>query len=78
MKVLGVEKGTGLVTHGGVKRKLGSAHGRIYRLTNGVGGHSLNWLYLPTPMVGARDRGIVGNTHRGLGRRTASMGGNDD
>ena len=58
---------TGLVAHGGVKRKLGFALECTYRSTNGVGGHILSRLYPPMPLVGARDRGTIGYHNGGLG-----------
>ena len=69
LKVLGLtNKGTGLATYDEVKRKLGSALEYTCRPTNDVDGHSLSRLYPPMPLVGARNRGIVGyGCWRGLG-----------
>ena len=41
---------TSLITHGGVKRKLGSTREYTYRSSNSVGEHSLTRLYPPTPL----------------------------
>ena len=55
LEVVGVEKGSGFVIRGEVKRELRSIRESMYRSTRGVGEYSLSRLCPPTLLVTARN-----------------------